>query len=118
VRQWGKSISEHKNQKITNDFNKLLNTHYQDQKHVAFYSEKLNLEAKTLSHILKNFIGKTAKQAIDDFLIMEAKSLLKQTSLEIKEIVFWLGFEDPSYFTKYFKHKTGITPLSFRQGGK
>jgi AraC family transcriptional regulator, transcriptional activator of pobA len=115
VKQWGESISKNKNQRITNDFNKLLNTYYQEQKEVSFYAEKLNVSAKNLSEILKDSIGRTAKQAIDGFLLMEAKSLLSQTGLEIKEIVYWLGFEDPSYFTKYFKQRTGLTPNSYRQ---
>jgi AraC family transcriptional regulator, transcriptional activator of pobA len=115
VKQWGQSMSKNKNQRITNDFNKLLNTFYQEQKEVSFYAEKLNVSAKSLSEILKDSIGRTAKQAIDEFLLMEAKSLLSQTGLEVKEIVFWLGFEDPSYFTKYFKQRTGLTPNSYRQ---
>ena len=64
--------------------------------------------------ILKNETGRSAKQIIEEFLMFEAKSLLKQTQMSIKEIVFWLGYEDASYFTKYFKSKEGITPLNYR----
>jgi AraC family transcriptional regulator, transcriptional activator of pobA len=46
--------------------------------------------------------------------MFEAKSLLKQTQMSIKEIVYWLGYEDASYFTKHFKNKEGITPLIYR----
>jgi AraC family transcriptional regulator, transcriptional activator of pobA len=103
-----------RNQKTTKEFNQLLNKNFQEQKDVAFYAEKLNLTAKNLSEILKNETGLSAKQAIEEFLMFEAKSLLKQTQMSIKEIVYWLGYEDASYFTKHFKNKEGITPLIYR----
>jgi AraC family transcriptional regulator, transcriptional activator of pobA len=103
-----------KNQKTTKDFNQLLNTNFQKNKDVAFYAQKLNVTPKNLSEILKNETGRSAKQIIEEFLMFEAKSLLKQTQMSIKEIVFWLGYEDASYFTKYFKSKEGITPLNYR----
>jgi AraC family transcriptional regulator, transcriptional activator of pobA len=74
----------------------------------------LNLTPKNLSEILKNETGLSAKQVIEEFLMFEAKSLLKQTQMSIKEIVYWLGYEDASYFTKHFKNKEGITPLNYR----
>jgi AraC family transcriptional regulator, transcriptional activator of pobA len=103
-----------RNQKTTKDFNELLNKHFQEHKDVVFYAQKLNLTPKNLSEILKNETGLSAKQVIEEFLMFEAKSLLKQTQMSIKEIVYWLGYEDASYFTKYFKTKEGITPLSYR----
>jgi AraC family transcriptional regulator, transcriptional activator of pobA len=103
-----------RNQKTTKDFNQLLNKHFQEQKDVAFYAQKLNVSPKNLSEILKNETGLSAKQGIDEFLMFEAKSLLKQTQMSVKEIVYWLGYEDPSYFTKHFKSKEGITPLDYR----
>jgi AraC-like DNA-binding protein len=101
-------------QNISNQFSNLLNTYYQEQKDVTFYADKLSLSSKNLSEILKKETGLSAKQSIEAFIIFEAKSLLKQTQMSIKEIVFWLGYEDPSYFTKLFKSKEGITPLEYR----
>jgi AraC family transcriptional regulator, transcriptional activator of pobA len=103
-----------RNQKTTKDFNQWLNKHFQEHKEVTFYAQKLNLTPKNLSEILKNETGLSAKQMIDEFMMFEAKSLLKQTQMSIKEIVYWLGYEDASYFTKYFKTKEGITPLAYR----
>jgi AraC family transcriptional regulator, transcriptional activator of pobA len=103
-----------RNQKTTKDFNQLLNKNFQEQKDVAFYADKLNISPKNLSEILKNETGLSAKQGIEEFLMFESKSLLKQTQMSIKEIVYWLGYEDPSYFTKRFKSKEGITPLDYR----
>jgi AraC family transcriptional regulator, transcriptional activator of pobA len=103
-----------RNQKIARDFNQLLHDHYQEQKEVAFYAATLNLSPKNLSEMLKQVMGRSAKQSIEDFIVFEAKSLLKQTQMSIKEIVYWLGYEDPSYFAKFFKRKEGITPVEYR----
>jgi AraC family transcriptional regulator, transcriptional activator of pobA len=103
-----------RNQKTAKDFNELLNKNFQEIKDVAFYAQQLNLTPKNLSEILKNETGLSAKQVIDEFLMFEAKSLLKQTQMSIKEIVYWLGYEDASYFTKHFKNKEGIAPLAYR----
>jgi AraC-like DNA-binding protein len=48
-------------------------------------------------------------------VLFEAKSLLKQTPMSVKEIVYWLGYEDPSYFNRVFKSKVGLTPLQYRE---
>lgn len=101
-------------QKIISRFNDLLNTHYQEQKNVIFYADRLNLSPKNLSNILKKETGLSAKQSIEEFIMLEAKSLLKQTQMSIKEIVYWLGYIDQSYFTKVFKIKEGLTPLEYR----
>jgi AraC family transcriptional regulator, transcriptional activator of pobA len=103
-----------RNQKTAKDFNELLNKNFQEIKDVAFYAQQLNLTPKNLSEILKTETGLSAKQVIDEFLMFEAKSLLKQTQMSIKEIVYWLGYEDASYFTKHFKNKEGINPLAYR----
>jgi AraC family transcriptional regulator, transcriptional activator of pobA len=103
-----------RNQKTAKDFNELLNKKFQENKDVAFYAQQLNLTSKNLSEILKTETGLSAKQIIDEFMLFEAKSLLKQTQMSIKEIVYWLGYEDASYFTKHFKNKEGIAPLAYR----
>jgi AraC-like DNA-binding protein len=96
-------------------FDDLLLKHYLENKEVAFYAEKMNLTASHLSETIKTMTGKSAKKRIEDMLLLEAKSLLKQTDMSIKEITYWLGFEDPSYFVKFFKNAAGVTPLGYRQ---
>ncbi|WP_077923210.1 AraC family transcriptional regulator [Spirosoma sp. 209] len=102
------------NHQLVSQFNQLLHTHFQQQKEVGFYADQLNVSAKHLSELLKQETGKSAKQSIDELVLFEAKSLLKQTAMSIKEIVYWLGYDDPSYFTRLFKSKTGVTPLAYR----
>lgn len=101
-------------QKASNQFSQLLHLHYQKEKEVNFYADQMNITPKYLSEILKKENGKSAKQLIDEFILFEAKSLLKQTDMSVKEILYWLGYEDPSYFTKLFKSKVGLTPAQYR----
>jgi len=102
-------------QALVRQFNQLLYVHYLEQKEVQFYAGKLNVTSKHLSRVLLQQTGKSAKESIDEYALFEAKSLLKQTSMSVKEIVYWLGYEDPSYFNRVFKSKVGLTPLQYRE---
>lgn len=102
-------------EKITSSFRKLVAEHYPEHKEVAYYATKLNLTPKYLSEILQTEVGKSAKTFIDEYVIMEAKSLLKQTTLSVQEICYWLGYEDASHFTKSFKKLTNVTPTDYRR---
>ncbi|NAS12207.1 helix-turn-helix domain-containing protein [Poritiphilus flavus] len=103
-----------RNDKIAREFRNLLQENFRQHKTVDFYADNFNLSSKHLSDLLKDTIGKTIKQAIEEMVIFETKSLLKQTTMDIKEIVYQLGYEDPSYFSKFFKGKTGYTPSEYR----
>ena len=81
---------------------------------MAFYARSLNITPKYLSEVLQVELGKSAKAFIDEFVLMEAKSLLKQTTMSIQEICHCLGFEDASHFTKSFKKLAKITPTEYR----
>jgi AraC family transcriptional regulator, transcriptional activator of pobA len=104
-----------RNKALLRNFDELLLKHYLENKDVAFYAEKLHLTANHLSETIKGITGKPAKKRIEEMLLLEAKSLLKQTDMTIKEITYWLGFEDPSYFVKFFKAAEGVTPNAYRQ---
>jgi AraC family transcriptional activator of pobA len=82
---------------------------------VAYYATNLNITPKYLSEVLQVALGKPAKVFIDEFVVMEAKSLLKQTTMSIQEICHCLGFEDASHFTKSFKKLAKITPTEYRK---
>ncbi len=81
---------------------------------VAAYAEMLNISAGHLSEVIKEQSGKGAIVHIHERLILEAKRLLFHTDSTIKEIAFHLGFEDASYFNRFFKRLTGHTPLNYR----
>lgn len=96
-------------------FQQLLDQHIAKQYPVAWYSEQLNLSAKTLNRITQQVMGKSPGQLIHDRLTLEAKRLLCQANLSVKEIAFDLGFGQATYFTKFFKKHSGHTPQDFRQ---
>lgn len=102
-------------EKIAQAFRKLVAEHFPEHKEVAFYATALHITPKYLSEVLQAELGKPAKAFIDEYVVMEAKSLLKQTSLSIQEICYWLGFEDASHFNKSFKKLTNTTPTEYRK---
>jgi AraC-like DNA-binding protein len=67
-----------------------------------------------LNRAIKSVSGKTASDLIIERLILEAKRLLLFSDLSNKEVAFKLNYEDPSYFTRIFRRKTGLTPTEFR----
>ena len=81
---------------------------------VAAYAQLMNISAGHLSEVVKEQSGKPAIVHIHERLILEAKRLLYHTDQSIKEIAFNLGFEEASYFNKFFKRLTQQTPLQYR----
>lgn len=77
-------------------------------------AEAVHLSANYLSDLLKKETGKNAQEHIHSLIIELAKNQLLSTALPISEIAYSLGFESPSYFTKVFKAKTGLSPLMYR----
>ena len=75
---------------------------------------KLNVSTKTLSNSVIECTGKTPLTFINDRLILEAKRLLHYSNMSGKEVGYYLGFEDPSYFVKFFKRMTGQLPSEYQ----
>jgi AraC family transcriptional activator of pobA len=92
----------------------LLDTNYIQHKKVSFYCEQMNLTSKRLNQATAKIFGKTAKEIIDDRVLLASKRLLVHTNESVKEIAFSLGFEEPTNFVKYFKKHTNKTPVEFR----
>lgn len=87
---------------------------YTELHEVAAYAELLNISAGHLSELVKQQSGKPAIAHIHERLILEAKRLLLHSEQSIKEIAFGLGFEDASYFNRFFKRITTRTPVEYR----
>lgn len=82
---------------------------------VHYMAEALNVSPKYLSSLLKVLTGQTAQQHIHEKLVQKAKEKLSTTDLSVGEIAYALGFEHPQSFSKFFKIKTRLSPLQFRQ---
>ncbi|MBS7231552.1 helix-turn-helix transcriptional regulator [Flavobacterium psychroterrae] len=82
---------------------------------VQFVSENLNISASYLSDMLRSFTGENTKQHIHNKLVEKAKEKLSSSKLSVSEIAYQLGFEHPQSFSRFFKTKTNVSPLEFRQ---
>ncbi len=82
---------------------------------VQYFSKELNMSANYLSDMLRNLTGQSTQQHIQDKIIEKAKHILTTTKLTVSEIAYELGFEYTQSFSKFFKNKTSLTPLEFRQ---
>ncbi|MNY07174.1 HTH-type transcriptional activator Btr [compost metagenome] len=79
------------------------------------YAEQLFITPNHLNAICKSYIGSAAGEIIRERVLLEAKRLLVNKNLNINEIAIELNFNDNSYFTKFFKKATGLTPDEFRK---
>jgi AraC-like DNA-binding protein len=75
----------------------------------------MNISPNYLNQICKKIVGKTASQLLYERLLVEAQRLLTHTTQSVKEIGYLLGFDDPSYFVRFFRKQAGQTPAEFRE---
>lgn len=94
-----------------------VSDNFRYQRQVSFYAKELYITSKHLSSVVKEISGRTASEWIDHYVIMEAKMLLGSSDMTIQEISSKLNFANQSFFGKYFKHHTGMSPTEFRQKG-
>jgi len=102
---------------IFEQFMSLLQTHHKRERNVGFYARQMNITPKYLSSVVKEVSGKTAARWIDEYVILEAKTLLKYSGMSIQEIAYALNFSTQSFFGKYFKQHTGSSPSRFKRKG-
>lgn len=96
----------------------LLETHISTHKQASHYADMLNLSLYQLNTITKSMLGKTCSDLINEHIILESKRYLLATSNQINQIAYELGYEDVSYFIRFFKKRTGHTPDAFRNNFK
>jgi len=95
-------------------FRQSLEANYRRIHTVSEYANLLNISTKTLTNYTKLVSFQTPLEIINERIILEAKRLLTHSGLNINEIGFELGFEDPSYFVKFFKRQAKMSPREFR----
>lgn len=100
--------------RLAEDFIALVEKHFRTLHTVSAYAEKLYVSPKSLAKRLKAHRYKTPTEIIRDRVVLEAKRDLRYTTKTVKEIAFELGFEDPAYFTRYFKKAATESPQSYR----
>ncbi len=93
----------------------LIEGNYIKHRDVTFYSEQMSMSDKAVNDICKKVLGRTVKDVIQDRLILEIKREIAAGKKSFKELAFQLGFNEPSYFTRFFKQKTGYTPEKYRE---
>ena len=96
-------------------FIKLVHQHHRRERSVGFYAERLFISPKYLSLVIKEHTGRSAAQIIDNFVILEAKNLLRFSGKNIQQVAYELNFPNQSSFGKYFKHLTGLSPSEYQR---
>lgn len=99
---------------IYHQFIQCLLKNYREERIISFYADKLCISAKYLSVAIKEVRGKSALDLINEAVILDAKAQLKNSDLTILQISDTLNFTNPSFFAKYFKKHTGMTPKECR----
>lgn len=97
------------------EFLHLLETNITSKKQVSQYATILNLSNYQLNAITKQTLGKTASELINEQVILDSKRYLLATSNQINQIAYHLGYEDVSYFIRFFKKHTGYSPEAYRK---
>lgn len=95
------------------DLQLLIDKHYVELKKPKDYADLLNITVKHLNKIVNSLLNKSTSELINERLILEAKRLISHGNLTIREIAYKLEYEDYSYFSRFFKKNTGLTPSEF-----
>jgi AraC family transcriptional regulator, transcriptional activator of pobA len=100
------------------EFQDLLEKNIHTKMQVSDYAERLNISPYQLNAITKALLQKTGSELINEHIILEAKRMLIGTKNQVNQVADMLGYDDPSYFIRFFKKQTGLTPEAFRQNFK
>ena len=101
-------------EEIFQRFISLVNTYSKKERNVVFYADKLCLTPRYLNTVVRQTSQQTVMDWINQSIILEAKVLLKHSNLLVYQISDELNFPNPSFFCKFFKRMTGITPLEYQ----
>ena len=107
-------VKSYRVRELFNRFMMLLEKDYKISRDVNYYAEKLNISSKYLTNIVSQVTGHTPKTIIDQYVILQLKMHLKRTTQSIKEMAWEFHFADVSFFCRYFKKHTGLTPQQIR----
>ena len=107
-----------RNEETFYKFYSLIEKEYCRERSVVYFADRLCISPKHLSMVVKKVSGRTASDWIDDYVILQAKQLLRSSSLTIQEVSRELNFSNQSFFGKYFKKHVGMSPSEYRAKGQ
>jgi AraC family transcriptional activator of pobA len=109
-------ISSHKNaaSSLVERYKEALSQYIYQKQKVAEYADHLNVSPNHLNKCVKSVTKKSSQDLLNEMMILEAKSLLKYSNLQIAEIAIKLGNQTPSNFARFFKSKTGMMPKEYK----
>lgn len=113
LQQNSDSIPTSKNN-IVRRFMDLVQEHYREERLIGFYANKLCITPKYLSKLIKENTGRSAGDWIENHVILEARAMLQSSDMTIQQIATSLNFPNQSFFGKYFKRATGLSPKQYR----
>lgn len=107
-------VKSYRVRELFNHFMMLLERDYKISRDVNYYAAQMNISSKYLTNIVNQVTGHTPKTIIDQYVILQLKLHLKRTTQSIKEMAWEFHFADVSFFCRYFKKHTGLTPQQIR----
>lgn len=109
-------VKSYRVRELFNRFMMLMERDYKISRDVNYYAEQMHITSKYLTNIVRQVTHHTPKSIIDQYVILQLKMQLKRSSQSIKEVAWEYHFADTSFFCRYFKKHTGITPQQIRDG--
>jgi len=100
---------------LFNKFMDLLENRYRESRDVAFFASLLHITPKYMNTIVQRITTYSAKTVIDHYAVLQLKLTLKSSAMTVKEVAWQHHFSDVSFFCRYFKQHTGMTPQQFRK---
>ncbi len=100
---------------VSRTFSQLVEKHFSEFHRASDYAELMHMSTKTLNRRIVKEKNKSPDAIIKERVILQAKRLIVHTGMSVKEIAVHLGYEDASYFVRFFKLKTGLTPVQFKE---
>lgn len=110
----GQNNSHNRAEEYFKQFTHLLGEHFREERSVGFYARQLCITPKYLTTLIKRISGQSVSEWIDNYVILEAKTLLKYSTMSIQEIAYYLNFPNQSFFGSYFKRNTGMSPSQYK----
>lgn len=110
----GQNNSHNRAEEYFKQFTHLLGEHFREERSVGFYARQLCITPKYLTTLIKRISGQSVSEWIDNYVILEAKTLLKFSTMSIQEIAYYLNFPNQSFFGSYFKRNTGMSPSQYK----